>query len=178
MFQQQNQCQHRLNCVLSHVRQLLKSPMAATLLQEGIQESSLMATSSSLKVFRARHELPFAWVRGRIQSYETTEAQTPTASATAIISILQGEPTKSLWGSTEFHCQASPLPLAPQIWAVQYGARSQDTVLCGSCWLYKQCPQGEGGSGAHSSVRNPDWYRPNGIQHSAVRALWNGCCVT
>lgn len=176
MFQQQNQCQHRLNCV--HVRQLLKSPMAATLLQEGIQESSLMATSSSLKVFRARHELPFAWVRGRIQSYETTEAQTPTASATAIISILQGEPTKSLWGSTEFHCQASPLPLAPQIWAVQYGARSQDTVLCGSCWLYKQCPQGEGGSGAHSSVRNPDWYRPNGIQHSAVRALWNGCCVT
>lgn len=83
MFQQQNQCQQRLNCVLSCFRQLLKSLTAAMLLQEGIQESSLMATSSyPLKIFSARNELPFAWVRGRIQSYETTEAKTSVTSAT------------------------------------------------------------------------------------------------
>lgn len=38
------------------------------------------------------------------------------------------------------------------------------SVLCGSCWQYKQCPQDEGGSRPHFSVRNPDRYKPNGIQ--------------
>lgn len=61
MFHQKNQCQHRLDCVLTCVRQLLKSPMAAMFLQEGIQGSSQMGASSYLlKIFQAIDESPSA----------------------------------------------------------------------------------------------------------------------
>lgn len=60
IFQQKNQCQHRLNYALTRAKQLMKSPMAAKFLQEGMQESSLMGASSyPLKIFQARDELPF-----------------------------------------------------------------------------------------------------------------------
>jgi len=76
--------------------------MAVTLLQATIQESSLVATSSyGLKNFQARYE-QFFWLRsGRIQSCKTPQPQTAVASAAAWISMLQEDPTKPLWGSTE-----------------------------------------------------------------------------
>lgn len=178
MFQQQNQCQHRLNCVLPRADN-------CQAIAEITNACNFTASNNTRKQFDGSKQLPFenisgkswrifffAWrvcVGGRIQSYETPEPQTPVASATARISALQEEPTKLLWRSAEMRCWASPLPLAPRVVCTRGCPKPRQqrlpvlSVLCSSGWLYEQGPQDEGASRPRFSGRNPDRYKPNGI---------------
>lgn len=143
IFQQQNQCQHRLNSVLPHAHNC----QAITEITNGF---NFIMSCGRRKAFDGNKQLPLDNISGtdmnnvfslRIQMNETFNFQNPTSQqGWAVNRKNQHHP----YDESQLGC-TRPCPglLAPP-------------VFCWSHWQHEQCPQDKDGTHFHFSVRNPD----------------------